>query len=128
MKNTALYDFGFTPAETKTLIRIEMKASSEKNPNFQQVRHPRMTNMSATVDEYDILLCLSVSNAGLEWWVFPAADVAQLIADKVITPQHGGQKTDSGTYWVRLDRANRERLANYQATSDQLRNVIVQRS
>jgi hypothetical protein len=124
MKNTALYDFGLTLHETDQLSRIELKASSEAFPRFQQIRHPLMTDLTAAVFEYDVLLCLGLSNEGLEWWVFTAADVAQLIEDKVFVPQHGGRKTQSGTFWVHMDAKNRARFADFRTTSESLRAYI----
>jgi hypothetical protein len=120
MPSGALYDFRWQPADRGQLIRVEMKASTEENPNFQQIRHPKMTNLDAKDFEYDILLCLHASNAGLEWWVFPAAEVQARIEDGSFPPQHGGQKMESGTYWVRMEAKNRLRYAAFQTTSEHL--------
>lgn len=121
---SGLYDLLWTDGGSGRTIRIELKASTEDSPNFQQIRHPRMTNRDAEDYEYDILLCLHVSNAGLEWWVFPAAEVADLIHSGVFTSQHGGQKIDSGTYWIRMTPQNRVRFEANQTTSEELRGFI----
>jgi hypothetical protein len=119
-----LYDFRWAVVETGQTIRIEMKASTEASPNFQQVRHPKMTAPDASDFEYDVLLCLHASNAGLEWWAFPAQVVATSIENGAFPPQHGGQKMKSGTFWVRMDAKNRARFQAYQTTSGDLRNFV----
>ena len=126
MPNTALYDFGWTPQETGITIRIEMKASSEKNARFQQIRHPRMTDRSAADLEYDILLCLGIANTGLEWWGFPAGRVAELIDQAVFTPQHSAHKAESGTFWVSMKPRERTRLQSHQADSASLRRFLME--
>jgi hypothetical protein len=123
VKNTEFYDF-WVSLEGGPKKRIEMKASTEDKPNFQQIRHPKMTNRAAELYEYDLLLCLGLSNDGLEWWIFTASDVDEFIQTGVFTPQHGGKKTDSGTYWVRLDRLKRARLAAHFSTSVRLRQSV----
>ena len=124
VSNRGLYDFGWTPHETGQSIRIELKASSEEAPNFQQIRHPRMSGTANAEPDYDVLLCLGLSNAGLEWWAFPADAVAAFIADNVFTPQHGGTKMESGTYWVRIRPAERERFLQFASPSESLREFV----
>lgn len=120
-----LYDFGWTPRETSREIRIELKASSEASPNFQQIRHPRMSNSAAVRRDYDVLLCLGLSNAGLEWWAFPSPEVESFIATRAFAPQHGGAKMESGTYWVRMRSGERTRFARFATTSDSLRQFVL---
>lgn len=127
-KNTELYDLGWTPHETNREIRIELKASSEIHPRFQQIRRPRMTDVNAAEPEYDTLLCLRVSNEGLEWWAFPANDVDTLISNGTFTPQHGGTKADSGTFWVTLNPVRRQLLQSYEHASEQLRAALIEAS
>lgn len=123
MKATDLYDIDWVPHEGGH-VRIELKASTEEQPRFQQIRHPRMTNPSAPGYEYDALACLHVSNAGLEWWVVPAANVLRGIEGGEITPQHGGRKVASGTYWMLMNDEYRARFAAFKATSERLRDTV----
>lgn len=125
MPNTALYDFGWRPSEGNSTIRIELKASSEVKARFQQVRHPWMTDQAAEEPEYDILLCLKVSNEGLEWWIFTARDVARLIGSGILQGQHGGQKIASGTYWITMDERQTQALAEFHSGSVDLRARIL---
>jgi hypothetical protein len=125
MPNTALYDVGWTPSDTGRLLRIELKASSESNPRFQQIRHPRMTTPDAPEPEYDVLLCLGLSNAGLEWWAFSADDIVNLIASGQLVLQHGAGKTDSGTYWLTMKRKVRDTFTARQASSETLRAFLL---
>ena len=125
LPNTDLYDFAFTPKEVDRPIRVELKASSQEPPNFQQIRDPKMTNKSALTNEYDVLLCISVANTGLRWWIIPADDIPQLINDGFITLQHGGQKTDSGVYWVQMDKRRTPRMVKYESTSEELRMKLI---
>lgn len=106
-------------------VRIELKASTEDQPRFQQIRHPRMTNPTVPGYEYDALVCLHVSNAGLEWRVIPAANVLQSIESGEMPPQHGGRKVASGTYWVQMNDENRARFAAFQVSSQQLRDALL---
>lgn len=124
MKATDLYDINWTPHEGGS-VRIELKASTEEQPRFQQIRHPRMTNPAAPGYEYDALVCLHVSNAGLEWWIVPAADVLRGIESGEIPPQHGGHKILSGTYWMQMNDENRARFAVFAATSERLRETML---
>lgn len=123
MSNREVYDFGWLPRESDKTIRIEMKASSEDSPNFQQIRHPRMSGVASTLD-YDVLLCLGLSNAGLEWWAFPADEVETFIAAKIFTPQHGGTKMESGTSWIRIRPTDRNRFKRFESDSNSLRTFI----
>lgn len=61
-----LYDVRWTPVELGKSIRIELKTSSENRPRFQQIRDPWMIDPDSVSPDYDILLCLRVSNQGLE--------------------------------------------------------------
>lgn len=124
MKATDLYDITWMPHEGGH-VRIELKASTEEQPRFQQIRHPRMTNPSAPGYEYDALVCLHVSNAGLEWWIVPAGEVLHGIESGEISPQHGGRKVASGTYWVQMNDENRARFAAFQVSSQQLRQALL---
>jgi hypothetical protein len=127
-KNTELYDIGWIPHETNREIRIELKASSEIHPRFQQIRHPRMTDINAVEPEYDVLLCVGVSNDGLEWWSFAAHDVDALIFNGTFTPQHSGTKADSGTFWTTLNPAKRQLLQPNEHGSEQLRAALIDAS
>ena len=120
-----LYDFVWTPRETGRQVRVELKASSEEHPNFQQIRHPRMSGTTESDLDYDVLLCLGLSNAGLEWWAFPADEVESFIIDKVFKPQHGGTKMKSGTYWVRIRPADRIQFKRFATDSESLRGFVL---
>lgn len=124
MKATDLYDIDWTAHEGGH-VRIELKTSTEEQPRFQQIRHPRMTNPSSYGYEYDALVCLHVSNAGLEWWTIPADEVLRSIESGDITPQHGARKIASGTYWVQMNDENRARYAAFQVSSQQLRDTLL---
>ena len=56
--------------------------------------------------------------------MFPADAVESFITAKVITPQHGGSKMESGTYWVRIKPAERVRFQEYSANSESLRAFV----
>lgn len=121
----ALYDVAWAPHETGQALRIELKTSSEALPNFQQIRHPRMSSASDAPPDYDVLLCLGISNDGPEWWMFPASSVEQFIETSVFPPQHGGTKMASGTYWVRMNQDNCRAFKSFAVTSDDLRSSLL---
>jgi hypothetical protein len=120
MPASAYYDFGWIPNEVGRLIRVELKTSSEANPNFQQIRHPKMSGGNSF--DYDALLCLAISNEGIEWWLFPAKDVEEFVDSGNFPAQHGGQKMSSGTYWIRMNVRNRRTFESYACSSEVLRN------
>jgi hypothetical protein len=110
MPSTALYDVEWTPASLAPL-RMELKASSEKNPRFQQIRPPTMSRGEG--NDYDALLCLGVYGGKIEWWYIPAQAVEELMVEGVITQQHNAGKEATDSYWVTVDARTRERLAPY---------------
>lgn len=117
---SAYYDLLWVPAETQKRVRIEVKASSEAPAfRFQQIRDPRMSGGNTW--DYDVLLCLGVTAASVEFWWIPAADIIALIESGVFTNQHGGAKVDSHTYWVTTDAVVRRRLLAYSTAADSLR-------
>lgn len=119
MKTKELYDFEWKAAN-KRLLRIELKASTEENPRFQQIRPPKMSNLSTY--DYDGLLGLSVFRGKEEWWYVPAPDVERLISERIITQQHNGEKVKTDSYWVSLNEKMRKRFSKYYInSSDQLR-------
>lgn len=75
--------------------------------------------------DYDVLLCLGLSNRGLEWWIIPGTEIDNLIEEGVITSQHGGSKMSSGTYWLRMRAPERERLQAFASTSERLRAAMI---
>ncbi len=126
-KSSEYYDVGWKPRELGGReVRIELKASSE-HPKylFQQIRHPKLSG--GRDPDYDVLLCIGVSAATLEWWAIPAsrfdefADNGTTPADQaVITSQHGkGRRIwnadrgydDEG--WLRADPAVRTVLRGF---------------
>lgn len=124
VSNRGLYDFSWLPREKTQRISIELKSSSEEYPNFQQIRHPRMSGTTESRSDYDVLLCLGLSNEGLEWWAFPAPEVESFIAANVFTPQHGGTKMESGTYWIRIKSADRLCFEQFTADAESLRDFV----
>jgi len=112
-KDIEYYDYDWYVAATESTIRFELKASSEKNPRFQQIRSPRMSGSQEQYD-YDGCLCLGGYGGALEWWYFP-----------VIAPQHGAHKIVSGTYWIVMTKENRTKCEKYRITSENLRDTIL---
>jgi len=132
------YDVGWFPAElTGREIRIELKASSEDPAfRFQQIRHPRL---GGSLSAYDVLLCLGVTAASLEWWAIPASDL-ETLADNgsnppesaIITIQHGKRANvwnDTVGYkhegWFCTDGRSRRILEKYHVLSENLRRRLV---
>lgn len=133
------FDVSWTPNETKKRVRIELKASSEQPGYlFQQIRHPRLSE--ASVDDYDLLLCLGVTAGSVEWWAIPAAELDGLAetgttpAESVVITRHHGKRrpiwnpvqrySDEG--WFRTDSRTRAVLAPYSCgSSDLLRQKVL---
>ena len=109
MSTRELYDIKWSPGRE---ISIELKASSEKTPRFQQIRRPTMSH--TTGYDYDVLLCLGVYGGQLEWWSIPAAIVEKLIQNDTIKPQHNANKSRRiGSYWFSIGKKERTLLAPY---------------
>lgn len=119
------YDVDWQPKE-KSLIRIEIKASSESPEfRFQQIRDPRL---SVTKEyAYDCLLCLGITAESVEFWVIPSARVVQLIDNGVIIGHHGGQKAQlqSNTLWFTTTDDILEQISDYHATAENVREVAL---
>jgi hypothetical protein len=139
-KSSDLYDVGWTPSELGGReIRIELKASSEQPKYlFQQIRHPKMSGGEAP--DYDLLLCVGVSAAALEWWAIPASrfddfadNGATADATAVITRHHGKRRpiwnvehgfADEG--WFRADPNARKALQRFSCEhSQELRAMLL---
>lgn len=125
-KDVEYYDYDWRVAALGSIIRLELKASSEKNPRFQQIRDPRMSRTPESYD-YDGCLCLGGYGGKLEWWYFPADAVEMLIRRDVITPQHGAHKIVSGTYWITLNKRMRPILQDFRVSSQGLRDSILKK-
>jgi len=110
MPSTELYDIDWTPS-SHVPLHLELKASSEANPRFQQIRRPDMSQGGS--DDYDALLCLGVYGGKTEWWYIPAKDIEQLMTEGIITQQHNAGKEVAGSYWITVDASVRERLTPY---------------
>jgi len=123
-KDVEFYDYDWYVAAIGSTIRLELKASSERNPRFQQIRDPRMSRNPEAYD-YDGCLCVGGHGGALEWWYFPAKAVEDLIHREVFPPQHGGRKMVSGTFWVTVSKKNREILEEFRVPSEWLRNFIL---
>lgn len=54
-----------------------------------------------------------------------AETIALFISEHDFTPQHGGKKMSSGTYWVTVDAAKRAKLAAFEVTSESLRAFVL---
>lgn len=126
MPSTELYDIAWSPRETGATYRIELKASSERNPRFQQIRPPRMKG--GRRNEYDALLCLGVFRDAIEWWLLPAEDVTRLMEEHVITQQHNAGKHRTDSYWCVVDADTRAALqACHIPSSRMLRDTLLDR-
>lgn len=110
MPATKLYDIEWTPV-SKEMQRIELKASSEEEPRFQQIRPPRMSGNKEY--DYDGLLCLGVYGGTFEWWYLPAKVLEELIKGVVITQQHNAGKDKTDSLWVTVDTRTRSILESY---------------
>lgn len=137
MKAKAFYDIGWTPAESRNEIRIELKASSEAPEfRFQQVRHPRL---SGTRSGYDVLLCVGVTASSLEWWAIPTSVLDSITNNGTTTPdnivlrKHHGKDApiwnetigfeDEG--WFCTDERCRRLLQPYRAENSEVRNLMI---
>lgn len=125
-KDVEYYDYDWYVAELESTVRLELKASSEKNPRFQQIRAPRMSGIQEGYD-YDGCLCLGTYGGKVEWWYFPASAVEKLIKAGVITAQHGAHKIVSGTYWITMNSKTREVVQRYSVPSEKLRDRILRK-
>jgi hypothetical protein len=75
---------------------------------------------SGTLD-YDVLLCLGVTAASVEFWFVPAQSVIDFISVGLFTNQHGGKKIESNTYWVMADPSARTFMKMYFTNAESLR-------
>jgi len=123
-KDVEYYDYDWDVAALGRTIRLELKASSEESPRFQQVRSPRMSGTGKGYD-YDGCLCLGGYGGTLEWWYFPAKAVEQFIETEDFTRQHGGSKMVSRTYWVTMNDKNRAKFERFRVSSEHLRGFIL---
>ena len=122
MKQSArgYFDVAWTPLELGEPIRIEIKASSEHpGYRFQQIRDPRLSGRGEL--DYDVLLGLGVTSATLEFWWIPTRDVIEYIESDLFTNQHGGSKSESGTFWVTMDQRARELMVRHSVAPGELR-------
>jgi hypothetical protein len=119
------FDLLWRPSEKRAGLLIELKASSEAPGfRFQQIRDPWM-GKAATMD-YDVLLCLGATNSGLEWWVIPATQIMPLYQERILTNQHGGQKSEGNTLWMSMDTRTRNRLQEFFVQSENLRTRLLE--
>lgn len=122
----AYFDIQWTPGEhPQRSVRMELKASSE-NPGFrfQQIRDPRHTGADEL--DYDLLLCVGVTAATMEFWSIPAREVAEYIDDGTFGNQHGGSKMTSNTFWFVTDVRTRAKLRGYYTEAVSVRQFAIQ--